>query len=293
MESAVKNIAISDRPQATSGPHCKLNRHYESRVRWPEKVNLFGLGLTPTTYEEASDTIIAAGKLRQPSIVSCHAVHAVVTFSGDPELAEKANSFQMITPDGQPVRWALNSLYKTKLQDRVCGPKLTLELCRKAAREGVSIYLYGGSPAVVEKLKENLEAKYPGLKVAGYESPPFRQLTPEEDEAVVQRINNSGAGLVFIGLGCPKQDLFAYEHRDRIKAVQLCVGAAFDFHAGSKKPAPTWMQKYGLEWFYRLMQEPRRLGGRYLQTNTIYLLKWAQAFLWGPSEESATEPSLG
>lgn len=290
MESAVRSI--TDRPRTMSGPHCSLGERQQPVVRWPQKVNLFGLGVTPTTYEEASDTIIAAGKLRQPSIVSCHAVHAIVTFSSDPELREKANCFQMITPDGQPVRWALNSLYKTKLQDRVCGPKLTLDLCRKAAQEGVSIYLYGGSPAVVEKLKTNLQREYPGLKVAGYESPPFRALSAEEDEAVVERINNSGAGLVFIGLGCPKQDIFAYEHRDRIKAVQLCVGAAFDFHAGSKRPAPVWMQKRGLEWFYRLVQEPRRLGGRYLQTNTIYLLKWARAFLWGPSEEPSTEPSL-
>lgn len=282
MSSAVDPITEHSNPNAT-----------HERVRWPRKVDLFGLGVTPTTYEEASDTIIAAGKLRQPSVVSCHAVHAIVTFTSDAELRAKANSFEMITPDGQPVRWALNSLHNANLTDRVCGPKLTLELCRKAADAGVSIYLYGGSPTVVEQLKTNLEEAYPGLVVAGYESPPFRPLTPEEDEDMVARINASGAGLVFIGLGCPKQDLFAFEHRDRIQAVQLCVGAAFDFHAGAKAPAPDWMQKRGLEWFYRLMQEPRRLGGRYFTTNTVYLLKWAQAQLRGFAKTQPAKASAG
>jgi len=253
-----------------------------SPVTWPAKVDLFGVQVTPTTYEEATDTIITAGRQRQPSIVSCHAVHAIVTFSDDAELREKVNTFDMITPDGQPVRWAVNSLYKRDLPDRVCGPKLMLDLCERAAETGVSIYLYGGSPAVVEKLQANLTDMFPGLEVAGYESPPFRPLTEEEDQAAVERINDSGAGLVFIGLGCPKQDVFAYEHRDRIQAVQLCVGAAFDFHAGVKKPAPAWMQRSGLEWFYRLIQEPRRLGMRYLSTNTAYLMKWARALILGP-----------
>ncbi|REJ67848.1 MAG: glycosyltransferase [Planctomycetota bacterium] len=250
-------------------------------VTWPEKRDLFGVLVTPTTYEEATRTIVAAGRRRESSVVSCHAVHAIVTFGSDESLRSKANTFEMITPDGQPVRWALNSLYKTELPDRVCGPELTLRVCEAAAQEGVSIYLYGGSPEVVAQLAKNLEAKYAGLKIAGYESPPFRPLTEEEDAAVIERINASGAGLVFIGLGCPKQDLFAFDHRDRIQAVQLCVGAAFDFHAGVTSLAPAWMQRSGLEWFYRLMQEPKRLARRYFTTNTIYLSRWARALLFG------------
>lgn len=132
-------------------------------------------------------------------------------------------------------------------------------------------------PQVVEKLRDNLLDRLPDLEIAGYESPPFRPLTPEEDAEVVRRINNSGAGIVFIGLGCPKQDLFAYEHRDRIHAIQVCVGAAFDFHAGSQPMAPSWMQKRGLEWLYRLIQEPRRLWRRYLVTNSVFLAKLAVA----------------
>jgi N-acetylglucosaminyldiphosphoundecaprenol N-acetyl-beta-D-mannosaminyltransferase len=130
---------------------------------------------------------------------------------------------------------------------------------------------------VLDLLKERLEAACPGLCIAGAEAPPFRPLSEEEDAAVVERINNSGAGIVFIGLGCPKQDHFAYEHRDRINAVQVCVGAAFDFHAGVKPMAPVWMQRRGLEWLFRLACEPRRLGRRYLATNTRFICKLTAA----------------
>jgi len=111
------------------------------------------------------------------------------------------------------------------------------------------------------------------LEIAGYESPPYRRLTEAEDRAAVERINASGAGLVFLGLGCPKQDVFAYEHRESVRGVQLCVGAAFDFHSGAKPIAPAWMQRRGLEWLYRLIQEPHRLWRRYLVTNTVFLLR--------------------
>src|SRR5204863_3570670 len=166
---------------------------------------------------------------------------------------------------------------------------LMLRLCRAAAAAGVSIYLYGGNPAVAEKLRANLLAACPGLEIAGYEAPPFRALTPDEDEAVVERINASGAGLVFIGLGCPKQDHFAFEHRDRLRAVQLCVGAAFDFHAGVKKMAPAWMQRRGLEWLFRLGQEPGRLWRRYLVTNSRFVAKLGVA-LWEGRHRKARGP---
>jgi exopolysaccharide biosynthesis WecB/TagA/CpsF family protein len=210
-------------------------------------------------------------------VVACHAVHAIITASGDPALRAKVNTFDMITPDGQPVRWALNLLYRAALAERVYGPELMLRLCRAAAAGGVPIYLYGGSPAVAEKLQANLRALCPQLQIAGCEAPPFRSLSAAEDEAVVARINGSGARLVFVGLGCPKQDLFAFAHRETIRAVQVCVGAAFDFHAGVKKMAPRWMQRSGLEWLYRLSQEPGRLWRRYLVTNSIFLAKLTAA----------------
>jgi N-acetylglucosaminyldiphosphoundecaprenol N-acetyl-beta-D-mannosaminyltransferase len=162
-----------------------------------------------------------------------------------------------------------------------------LRLCRRAAEEGVSIYLYGGGPEVLNKLQDNLRRECPGLQIAGSESPPFRELTAAEDDSVVERINASGAGLVFIGLGCPKQDLFAYDHRERLRGVQLCVGAAFDFHAGAKPMAPQWMQRSGLEWLFRLIHEPRRLFRRYLVTNSIFVAKTVGALLGGRGTATA------
>ena len=241
---------------------------------WPPKHDLFGVLVSSTTYEEAVHAIARAAKLGEPAIASLHAVHALVTASDDAKLRDAVNQFEMIAPDGQPVRWALNRLHGTKLADRVYGPELMLRVCRRAAADGISIYLYGSSQTVIDALCRELAKRYPTLTIAGAESPPFRALTTEEDAAVVSRIHESGAGIVFIGLGAPKQDLFAYEHRERIQAVQVCVGAAFDFHAGTLAMAPAWMQRSGLEWLYRLGREPRRLWKRYLITNTIFLRKF-------------------
>ncbi len=249
-------------------------------IQWPPKRNVFGIEVSAASYDTACDAILAAAHARQPAIVSAFAVHALIEAATDPELAKKVNRFALVTPDGQPVRWALNLLYGMGLRQRVYGPELTWRLCRRAAEEGVAIYLYGSSPQTLEALKTNLRAAIPNLEIAGAESPPFRALTPEEDEAMVRRVNDSGAGLMFIGLGCPKQDHFAAEHADRIQAVQLCVGAAFDFHAGTKATAPEWMQRRGLEWVFRLSQEPQRLWKRYLITNSIYLYKLAGQFIW-------------
>ncbi len=251
----------------------------QAALAWPPKVNVIGVGVSVTAYDEAVEAILHAAEQRTPAVVACQAVHAVVTAASNGELLRKVNSFELVTPDGQPVRWAMNLLHRTSLRERVYGPELMLRLCRKAAELGVSIYLYGGTPAVLAKLHANLERLFPELEIAGEEAPPFRPLTAEEDQEVVERINASGAGLVFIGLGCPKQDHFAYEHRGSIHAVQICVGAAFDFHAGVKPTAPGWMQRRGLEWLFRLLQEPRRLWKRYLVTNSIFIWKLATA-LW-------------
>jgi exopolysaccharide biosynthesis WecB/TagA/CpsF family protein len=163
------------------------------------------------------------------------------------------------------------------MRERVYGPELMLRLCARAAEAEIPVYLYGSTPEVITRLQRSLTVMFPALKIAGAESPPFRALTPEEDKDVVRRINESGAAILFLGLGCPKQEHFAADHASRIRAVQLCVGAAFDFHAGMKPMAPAWMQQRGLEWFYRLCHEPRRLGRRYLKTNAIFLTKWLAA----------------
>lgn len=263
-------------------------------LRWPEKHNVFGVNVSATTYAETIGCMIAAAKAGVSAVASFHAAHAVVTASDDPELKQRVNQFEIVAPDGQPVRWALNILHKAGLRDRVYGPELTLRLCERAAEEGVPIYLYGGAnDEILSDLQQNLLEKFPKLQIAGAESPPFRPLTEEEDEEVVERINASGAGIVFIGLGCPKQDHFAYEHKGRIQAVQACVGAAFDFHAGRTTMAPAWMQRNGLEWFYRLCSEPRRLWKRYLVTNSLFLKKLLSQWMLAPRRRAqpATEPA--
>jgi N-acetylglucosaminyldiphosphoundecaprenol N-acetyl-beta-D-mannosaminyltransferase len=238
---------------------------------WPRKYPVLGVGVSATTYDEAIAAIIAAASAGRAAVVNAAAVHAVVTAARDPELREKVNGFELVVPDGQPVRWALNLLHHTGLRERVYGPELMLRLCRRAAAEGTAVYLYGGAPSVVERLRENLLRWFPALRVVGWESPPFRPLTPEEDRATAARIRASGARLVFIGLGCPRQDEFAAAHRGVLDAVLVCVGAAFDFHSGQKRMAPAWMQRHGLEWLFRLASEPRRLWRRYCVTNSIFV----------------------
>ena len=256
-----------------------LQRPSVVRPLWPGRANwtCSASQVSPTTYTEAVETAIAAARHRQSSVIACHAAHAIVTASNDLELRAKVNRFDMVTPDGQPVRWALNMIHGAQLRERVYGPELMIRLCEAAARENIGIYLYGGTPTSLARLQEKLLERIPDLLISGAESPPFRQLTPEEDEEVVARIRGSNAGLVFIGLGCPKQDHFAADHRDRIDAVQVCVGAAFDFHAGVVPMAPPWMQKRGLEWLFRVCREPRRLWRRYLVTNTQFAMKFVRA----------------
>ncbi len=237
------------------------------------KRDVLGVMISVTTYEETVDYVCAAASRKEGGIVTCLPVHGVVTANRNHCLRNKINGFDFATPDGQPVRWALNLLHGAKLKNRVYGPELMARICRRAAEEGIAIYLYGSHPQVLEKLAENLTEKFPSLRIAGRESPPFRPLTAVEDKETVERIKASGAGILFLGLGCPKQDEFAHDHRNSVPCVQVCVGAAFDFIAGSKKTAPAWMQRHGLEWLFRLTQEPGRLWKRYLYTNTFFLWK--------------------
>jgi exopolysaccharide biosynthesis WecB/TagA/CpsF family protein len=248
-------------------------------VHWPRKYDLFGVQISATTYEEATELILGAARRHMPAAVSLHAVHAVITASQDSELRDEVNHFEIVAPDGQPVRWALNLLYGTGLSDRVRGPELMLRLCRGAAEQQIPIYLYGSLPPVLDALCASLSTRFPGILIVGAESPPFRDLTEEEEDAVVQRVNATGAGLLFLGLGCPKQDRVAHRFQGRIHGVVVCVGAAFDFHAGTKRMAPRWMQRWGLEWLHRLCSEPRRLGKRYLVTNAAFLKKLTAAFV--------------
>ena len=237
---------------------------------WPRRRSLFGIAVSATAYDGAVDAILAAARARRSSCVSALAVHGLMTGVDDPEFGRVLNRFDMLVPDGQPVRLALNLLHEAALSERVYGPELMLRVCARAAEEGVGIYLYGSDQDTVQKLAMNLTARFPALPLVGHEPSLFRPLTPREDTALIERIRSSGAGVVFVGLGCPRQERFADEHRRGLAVVQVCVGAAFDFHAGTKPMAPPWMQRWSLEWLFRLAHEPRRLFRRYATTNTRF-----------------------
>jgi N-acetylglucosaminyldiphosphoundecaprenol N-acetyl-beta-D-mannosaminyltransferase len=238
---------------------------------WPRKHSVFGVHVSATSYTEVVKTLIQAAKRQEHVIVDFTPVSVLVAAVDDVTFRSRLNSFDITCPDGQPVRWCLNHFYDAGLADRVCGTTAMLHVCEAAAGEGISIYLYGSTLETMGLLRFRLLSCFPGLRIAGTECPPFRPLSSEEQRETVDRIKRSGAGLVFLGIGSPRQENFAWEHRDDIAAVQLCVGAAFDFIAGTKRRAPEWIQRSGLEWLYRFCSEPVRLGKRYLSSNMRFL----------------------
>lgn len=236
-----------------------------------QKVELFGVGLSVVDYSKACKEIINAAKEHRSLAVSALATHGLMECVADPDLRRLVNDIDLVTPDGQPVRWAMNLFHRTKLRDRVCGPDLTGLVCEIAAKEDIGIYLFGSTLKNVENLSRKLSANFPGLKISGLQPDRFREATPEEDQEDIFRINRSGAGIVLVGRGCPQQERWVAEHRGKINAAMMAVGAAFDYYAGNLARAPRWMQRSGLEWLYRLLQEPRRLFRRYLVTNSLFL----------------------
>ncbi len=233
--------------------------------------NLLGVGVNAVDYETAVSRIVDAARNRRPFGVSALAVHGVMTGVLDREHRHRLNQLELIVPDGQPVRWGLNLLHGTRLRDRVYGPDLMLRTCEAATQQGLPIYLFGSTESMLADLKQRLLARFPGLQIAGLEPSRFRTLTPAERNEIVERILQSGAAITFAGLGCPRQEVWAYEFKDRLRMPVLAVGAAFAFHAGQLSQAPPLMQRYGLEWFYRLTREPGRLWRRYLYLNPYFL----------------------
>lgn len=222
------------------------------------------------TWDGAMSSIFQWAKARQSRYVCLCNVHGVVTALAQSKLRKAINGADMATPDGKPIAFAL-ALQGFQRQPRISGPDLMLKCCERAAESGVSVFLYGGTPENLTALVDKLKRSYPELKIADAYAPPFRQLSREEDDEVIRMINASGAGLVFVGLGCPKQELWMAKHKGRIHAVMLGVGAAFDFHSGKVRRAPHWMQNLGLEWLSRLLSEPKRLWRRYLITNSLFI----------------------
>lgn len=248
------------------------------------KHDVLGVQVDATDYASVVDRVADAAVAGRRLTVSALAVHGVMTGATDPAHRTRLNQLDIVTPDGQPVRWALRLLHGVRLADRVYGPTLTLHVCERAARDGIPVYFYGSRPEVLERLVARLTARFPGLQVAGSAPSRFAKVDATERHAIADTIRASGARIVFVGLGCPRQEVFAYEFGDLLSLPVLAVGAAFDYHAGLLEEPPAWMQRNGLQWLFRLAQEPRRLWRRYLVTNTQFtVLLAAQAVrLWRP-----------
>lgn len=223
-----------------------------------------------TSYQDACDRIQGWIEAAKSCYIVAANVHVVMTGYWDQSYQRVLNQADLVTPDSTPLVWALRLLGE-KIQQRVYGPDLMLAWCDRTAQLGHSIYLYGSTEQTLEKLEKNLKAKFPTLAIAGSYAPPFRDYNEFDQEDLI-RIQASGAKVIFVGLGCPKQEYWMAQAQCKINAVMIGVGAAFDFHSGQVSQAPRWMMRFGLEWLYRLIQEPQRLWRRYLFNNPSFIV---------------------
>jgi N-acetylglucosaminyldiphosphoundecaprenol N-acetyl-beta-D-mannosaminyltransferase len=243
----------------------------------PSAEEVLGIPLSVIDYEGALDWIDAMVASDQTGYVCVCNVHTVMAAAEDSKLQSALLRSSLNVPDGQPLVWAMNALGHS-LDSRVYGPELMHRACARAAKSGQRLYLYGGrNQGALVQLALNLRQRHPGIKIVGGYSPPHRPLTDEERVAVVREINASKPDVVWVGIGVPKQEKWMTEMRPTLKAPLLIgVGAAFDFHAGLVPQAPSWMQELGLEWAYRLVQEPRRLWRRYTRYNPRFVVAFAR-----------------
>ena len=237
-----------------------------------ERVNILGVRVSAINMEQALETIEGWIVRNEPHYVCVSNIHGLIESQRDESLRRIHNAAGLVTPDGMPLVWLIR-LKGFDHVERVYGPDLMLALCERSTLKGYRHFLYGGEEGVPERLADNLRRSFPNLQVAGSCSPPFRALTSEEDERMVQMINQTNPHIVWVGLSTPKQERWMADHVHRLTApVLIGVGAAFDFHSGRKRQAPHWMQRAGLEWLFRLASEPRRLWRRYLFNNPLFIL---------------------
>ena len=233
--------------------------------------SVLGVRVDVLTWTEAIDRIFVWALRRESRSVCICNVHSIVVARHFTEHAKAISSADMITPDGAPVAWMLKRKGHRN-QERISGPDLMWLCCQKASEINTEIFLYGGTSSTLQILEQRLRAQFKNINIVGTYSPPFRELSVQEDAAIVEMINKSGARIIWVGLGCPKQEAWMQSHKNRVNAVMVGVGAAFDFHAEIAKRAPLWMRRNGLEWLHRLVHDPRRLAKRYLVGNSIFAM---------------------
>jgi N-acetylglucosaminyldiphosphoundecaprenol N-acetyl-beta-D-mannosaminyltransferase len=268
------------RPSLTNGKHEPQRFERAATLPTPEEIpsrEILGIPIAMTHYAEAMDVMDGMIARRQRGYVCAVAVHAVMVSQHDDEMRRAVTGSTLTVPDGMPLVWASNMLGEN-LRNRVYGPELMDRYCGRCAERGHRVWLYGGrDQGSLMQLALNLRRRHPGIEIVGGYSPPFRPLTSEEEDAIVAQINEARPDVVWVGIGVPKQEKWMAHMRPRLEAPVLCgVGAAFDFHAGRISQAPPWMQERGLEWIYRIAQEPRRLLPRYLSYNPAFVAAFAR-----------------
>ncbi|MEN8152918.1 MAG: WecB/TagA/CpsF family glycosyltransferase [Acidobacteriota bacterium] len=231
---------------------------------------ILSINISTGKYKTFVDNIIDLSLKKRSSYVCVANVHMVIESCNNSDFADIVNGADIITPDGMPLVKMLKYLYGIE-QDRVAGMDLFPDLLSEAEDQKISTFFYGSTKEVLDNVREKIKQKFPDLMVAGYYDPPFRSLSDEEENEIVKKINNSGASLIFVALGCPKQEIWMNRMKGRIEGVMVGVGGAFPVFAGITKRAPVWMQKASLEWLYRLIREPGRLWKRYFVTNSKFL----------------------
>jgi N-acetylglucosaminyldiphosphoundecaprenol N-acetyl-beta-D-mannosaminyltransferase len=245
----------------------------ENTSRPARRVNVLGVGISAINLDSAVAFISQALRQRTKGYVCVTGVHGVSEAQNDAEFRQILNNAMLNTPDGMPMVW-MGRLQGFRAMARVYGPDLMLRLCATSLSEGFTHFLYGGQPGVAEQLKSRLESRFPGIKIIGTYSPPFRPLTTSEEADLISRLSTLQPDLFWVGLSTPKQEKFMAAYSQKLAArIFLGVGAAFDFHAGRVPQAPAWMQHSGLEWLFRLAREPRRLWKRYLKNNPLFLIR--------------------
>lgn len=236
-----------------------------------ESVQVISSLISLGSFDEFISRILASGYKNESAYTCCANVHMVVEAHRDPQLREIINKADLVTPDGMPLTQLIKLKYGIE-QERVAGMDLFPAILHKASQEGLKVYFYGDEDRILRLLQDKVHMDFPDLEIVGKYSPPFRELSKSEKKRIVRWINQSGAQLLFVALGCPKQEMWMAEHRGLINASMVGIGNAFRTYLGVEMRAPSWMQKASLEWLYRLIQNPRRLWKRYFVTNTLFFL---------------------
>lgn len=233
-------------------------------------LNLIGSPVTALPFDEQVETMLRWAKCHVSKVVCVANVHMLMEAYWQPEFGTVLKEADLITPDGMPLVWMMR-LIGARNQDRVAGLDILHAVCDRAQQQDISVYFVGSQPSILERMRNRLDKEFPNLKIACMQPLPFRPLTVAEDEELIQQINSSGAGIVFVSLGCPKQEHWMAQHQGKINAVMIGLGGAFPVYAGIQSRAPLWIREAGLEWLYRLVQEPGRLWKRYSSTIPPFL----------------------